>query len=385
MKYRDFDGLDISEVGMGCYALSGAYGSVDESHFRKVLKHAYELGINFFDTAQTYGKRAEQILGDVIQPFREEVHVSTKVGIKEGVKPNLSYEYVTSACEESLEHLQTNYIDFYFVHFADPSTPVEETITALEDLQDDGEILHYGVSHLSKQQLREYLSVGNISIGLLELSPVTRAAREDILPLYRKHGVGAVAFSVTGRGLLTGKFEQGAFQQGDIRNIDPLFQHHRLESGLRIAEKLREIGNEYDKTAVQVAIQWVLSQPGILCALTGTSSRNHLEENVGGSGWDLTEQDRQNIEAFLRHEDEFLAEKEPETIKHILKDDLADQKGESVKDLIYAAEVSILHDMTTENAILPTFQQLMTLRKSGDLSSSKLQEIQAKLRHTILP
>jgi Predicted oxidoreductases (related to aryl-alcohol dehydrogenases) len=140
MKYRKHKDFTVSEVGIGCYALSGAYGAKDVKEFKQMLDHAHDLGVNFFDTADTYGN-AERILGETVKPYRDDVHIATKVGVKgegegEGrdVKPDLSGKYVKFACEQSLKRMQTDYINLYQVHFDDPDTSIEETVDALEIL-----------------------------------------------------------------------------------------------------------------------------------------------------------------------------------------------------------------------------------------------------------
>lgn len=303
MQYREHDGFRISEIGVGCYALSGVYGEKDIQTFRAMLRRAFEVGVNFFDTADAYGD-AEQVLGEVIKPYRDRVYLATKVGVKDGTKPDLSPAYVKLACEQSLQRLQTAYIDLYQVHLDDPETPVAETVGALEDLARQGKIRCYGVGHLPLGRVEAYIGAGNVFSVVLELSAAARDARQTLLPLCREHGVGAIAFSATGRGLLAGKYQPGhVFQAGDIRHIDPLFQRERFASGLRIAERLAEIGRRYGRTPVQAAIAWVLSQQGITCALTGPSTIAHLEENAAGSGWPFPPDALEQLEAFLRQED----------------------------------------------------------------------------------
>ncbi len=308
MKYRKHNDFNVSEVGVGFYALSGVYGVKDVEEFKRMLNRAYELGVNFFDTADIYGN-AEQILGEVVKPYRHDVYIATKVGMTGDVKPNLSGKYVKSACEKSLERLQTDYIDLYQVHFDDPNTPVEETVGALEELVSKGKIRHYGVGHLPVERIDTYCKFGNVFSVLMEFSAVARKSREKFLPLCEKYGVAAIGFSVTGRGLLTGKFQKGKkFEPGDIRNLDPLFQRESFQSGLRVAEKLAKLGRSYGKTPVQTAIAWVLSQPGIICALTGPSTVAHLEENVRGSGWFLSSEDLEELEIFFKQEEAWLRE-----------------------------------------------------------------------------
>ncbi len=385
LNYDKYEGKELSEIGMGCYALGGAYGSVNSKRYKEVLERAYDLGVNLFDTADTYGPKAEEILGETVSPFREEINISTKVGVKEGYEADLSYDSVVSACEESLERLDTSYIDFYFVHFDDPDTPVEETVGALEDLKTDGKIDNYGLSHLPIERVKEYVEKGDITISMLELSAVARDSKRELLPFYKKKDIGAFAFSVTGRGILTGRFdEKPEFEPGDIRNMDPLFKYTRFESALRIADKMEDVGGKYDKSSVQVAINWVINQDGIINALTGPSSVEHLEENVGGSGWYLYEEDLEELNSFIDDEEERLEKIEPKLVKKILTGELSEDTETAFNDLVYAMETSITRDMVNEGKIMPIFQKLMSQRKSEKgLTRKGLKSFQKEIKNTI--
>jgi len=385
LRYNRFQGKEISEVGMGCYALSGAYGPVDRKVYKKVLEHAAQQGINFFDTADTYGPKAEQILGEVVSPIREEVILQTKVGIKEGSKPDLSYDAVMSACEDSLERLDTSYIDYYLVHFADPETSVEETVGAMKDLKTDGKIDGYGVSHIGLDEIRKYSKAGNISIAMMEFNAVSRKAKEELLPFCIKKDIGAVAFSVTGRGILTGKYSTGTHpEKAGIKSIDPLFKHAKLQSALRIVDRLKEIGRKYDKTPVQTAIRWVLSQEDIICALTGPSSKDHLDENLGGSGWEFYEEDLKELEEYLEEEEKWLNQKEPQVIRTLLTSSLNQDLQKAYSDMIYVIETSVQHSLTDEKEIMPTFQKLWSMKSSEDgITKEKIQKIQEELRNIL--
>ncbi|MFP4001116.1 MAG: aldo/keto reductase [Thermoplasmata archaeon] len=383
MEYNNFKDLDISEIGMGCYALSGSYGSVDIENYGSVLNKANKLGVNLFDTAATYGEEAEKILGEVIEPMREDVVVSTKIGVDDEGKPSLSFNEVKEQCENSLNRLRTEYIDIYLVHFDDPNTPVEETVDALEDLKREDKIKHYGVSHLPAERVKEYLEKGNVSFCLMELSPVARKAREELLPLCKEHGAKAIAFSVTGRGILSGEIDENTkFEEGDIREMDPLFKKERFKSALRITREFKDIGEKYDKTPIQVAINWTLSQEGVISALTGPSSLEHLKENVDGSGWELENADLEKIESIIKREDEILEEREPQILKKILEKPLHKDTSRAYSDLIYVMEVAIERNMTEEKDILPIYRKLLTERKEG-LTPDKLEKIQDELRGVI--
>lgn len=385
MRYREDKDLEVSEIGMGCYALGGSYGSVDKKEYKSVLKSAYEHGINLFDTAATYGEEAEKILGDVIRPNREEVVVSTKIGAGEDGDPSLAYSDVKNQCENSLDRLDIDRIDIYLVHFDDPETPIEETVEALDDLKDEEKLKHYGVSHLPVERIKEYFKKGDVSFCLLELSPVARQGRNELLPLCENNDAKAIAFSVTGRGILTGNIDEDTeFEPNDIRRMDPLFKKERLRSALRITEELNEIGEEYDKSSVQVAINWVLSQRNVISALTGTSSQRHLLENIGASGWELKKKDEERIDNLLDREEEILDEKEPEILKEILEEQLAKNQSKNFGDLVYVMEVAIERGIAKQKEILPHYRELLASRKKGALEYDRLEDIRKELKDLML-
>ncbi len=375
----------VSEIGVGCYALSKAYGPVDVKQFKNMLRHAYELGVNFFDTAEGYGN-AEKVLGETMKPFRDDVLIATKVGIRDGIKPNLSQDYIWEACNRSLQNLQTDYIDLYQVHFDDPKTPVKETLYALQSLVEKGKIRHYGVGHLPKERVLQYCQLGNPFSILMELSAVARKSCESLLPLCSQYNVAAIGFSTTGRGILTGKIgPETKFQPKDIRNLDPLFQRARLQSALVIVEKLRELGKKYNKSPVQVALAWVLAQPNVLCALTGSSKIKHLEENIGGSGWTISKDDLRVLDQFFENEDQVLFEEERTLVNQLVTEPLPSSPIQAFKELIYVLETCDYQDILSEQQILQIFQELWPLRNTLDESShSKMIEIQKRLKALII-
>ena len=380
MIYRTHKKLTLSEIGFGCYSLSGAYGSIDLDSYQRTIHRAYQLGVNFFDTAEGYGD-AEQLLGETVKSFRNKIHLATKVGIREGFKPNLSQEYIQTACENSLIALQTDYIDLYQIHFDDPGTPVDETVNALELLVRQGKIRYYGLGHLPLPRVEAYLKIGDPFSMLTELNTITRTALDEIVPACQAHDIGVMAFSVTGRGLLTGKIDvETTFEANDIRNIDPLFQRERLRSGLRVAKKLSDIGKKYGKTSTQVAIAWVLAQPGVICALTGPSTIPHLEENIGGSGWQLAPEDYQSLEIFLLEEESNLKTAQLATIRQILSFEITDEPQKRFTDLVYALETAVTLNLVSEDKITPIFIDLFGLKNNLDPQSIiELEKIRERL------
>jgi aryl-alcohol dehydrogenase-like predicted oxidoreductase len=385
MDFRQHKDFIISEVGFGCYGLSGVYGK-EPQDYEHTIQKAYELGINFFDTAEAYGG-AEEILGEVVQPFRGEIYIATKVGVREGMKPDLSPVYVKEACEQSLKRLNVDYIDLYQIHFDDPETPVEDTLGALESLVEKGLVRHYGVGHISADRVNEYNEKGSLFSILMELSAVARHSLHELLPLCRKNNLAAIAFSVTGRGILTGKIgESTAFSQGDIRRLDPLFKRERFESALKTLELFKSLGAKYGKSPVQVAIAWVLNQPGVVCALTGPSSLEHLEENIGGSGWHLEEPDLKVLEHFFIEEDTRLASEQKVSIRSLLTGPSPADPNMAFQDLVYVCETAILIGMASEAEVIPIFRDLFALRDTLESEEVRLnlKDFQRKLKAVIL-
>jgi len=385
MEYREHRGLTLSAIGVGGYALAGAYGPVDRGEFLILLRRAHDLGVTFFDTAGNYGD-AEAVLGEAVRPFRNEVILATKVGSPEGAPPRLDREAVEAACRRSLQRLGTDRIDLLQVHFDDPGTPVEETVAALEGLRTAGLISHYGVGHLPAPRVARYLEVGQPFSILMELSAAARESRRALLPLCGGAGPAAIAFSVTGRGLLTGTIGPNpAFEEGDIRNFDPLFQRARLASGRRIAEHLGSLARALGRTPAQVAIAWVLAQPGVACALTGPRRLAHLEENLGGSGWRLPTEALADMETLFAREDATLAGEEAATVDAILAGPLPLDPTAAFRDLVYAIETAVSLGRATEDAIRPAFFDLFPLQERLEGAGPALESIRARLRDVIPP
>ncbi len=386
MQYRKQNDQLISSIGIGCYAISGVYGRKNPKKIKQVIRRAFDLGVNFFDTAEAYGD-GERVLGDAVKPFRDEVFISTKVGIKQGTKANLSAKNIQESCENSLTQLNTEVIDLYQVHFDDPDTPVEETIAALEALKTNGKIRYYGVGHLPQSRMQQYLEHGKLFSMMMELSAVADDNRTNLLPLCENYQVGAIAFSVTGRGILTGAINrQTVFEEGDIRRIDPLFQRERFASALRVAKKLTSIGERYGRSAAQISIAWVLAQPRILCALCGPSTIPHLEENLASADWVFPEDERINFERWLGEEKNTLLHAQSCTVENILAHPLHPDSAQAFTDLVYVVETSINAGWVDEKQVLPIFQHLFAFRPNLDQEiNDQFLPIQKKLSEMILP
>lgn len=371
----------LSRIGIGGYALSGAYGHKDPGEFTRVVQRAYDLGVTFFDVADTYGQ-AESILGQAVAPFRDQVWLATKVGWGGEGQPDCSPAHLRSACEQSLRNLRTETIDLYQIHFDDPLTPVEDTVQALEELKSCGKIRFYGVGHLPPEKLQSYFELGRVFSALVELSAVARSARQRTLPLCRAHQVSVIAFSPTGRGLLTGAIRPGhRFEVGDIRQADPLFQRERFASGVRLAAELKSLGARYGKTPAQMAIAWVLAQPGVVCALSGPSTLSHLEENLGAAGWAIPVDALDALEAFFLKEDARLRTEQAHSLRGILETPL--QPASALIDLVYVFETLIEGWQVPEDDLMPMFYELWAVREEPiEAALEKMCSIQDQLRRS---
>jgi aryl-alcohol dehydrogenase-like predicted oxidoreductase len=293
---------------------------------------------------------------------------------------------VQQACEASLERLNMEVVDLYQIHFDDPETPILETIAALEELVKQGKIRKYGLCHLSLDSVKEYAESGDPFSVLMELSPVARTSLTTLLPVCEKHDMAGLAFSVTGRGILSGRFSPGyKFDPGDIRRIDPLFKRERFESAMHVRDQLGKLAEKYGATAVQMAIAWVLSQPQIACALTGTSSPDHLAENIAGSEIHISDEDLAALNRFLDDEDRRLASAQEVTVRQLLTDPLNNDPEAAFEDLVYVLETAIINGMVKESEVVIIFKELFGLRKNlDDEAKQRMLGIQMTLRDITL-
>lgn len=386
MNYRQHRGIRLSEVGLGCYGLGGAYGPVNVSSYRKVIQRAFDMGVNFFDTAAAYGN-AEQLLGEAISPFRDEVIVATKIDVGSDGQSNLTAQSIRQSCEKSLKALDTDYIDLLQIHYDDPHAGIEEVLGTMEALVMAGKIRWYGIGHLPFSKISTYCKAGNLFSVMIELSAVAREARDYILPKCRDNNIAALAFSVTGRGVLSGSYRPGyRFPDDDIRRIDPLFQRERWRGALRVRDKLARVGLRYSKTAIQMGIAWVLAQSGVSVALTGPSSILHLAENLAISGWKFPREELEALESFFRLEDARLRQEQHAGIRSLLLGPLTDDRKQAFRDLVYILETTLLLHLIDEQTVMPLYKDLIQSRTIPEEQAlHKMTEIHDYLREIITP
>lgn len=298
MEYRQLGAsdLNISVIGYGCWAMGKTFWGddvVDEDSIAAVRK-ALGLGITFFDTAQIYGfGHSESVLGEALQGHpRDKVIIATKTGLQwdeeENIDRNSTREFVLSSIEGSLERLQTDYIDLFQVHWPDENVPIAATAAAMKQLYDAGKIRAVGVSNYSVEQMQEFMAVCPLHSLQPSYSMIRRNIEADALPFCREHKIGVLCYSPMARGLLTGKYDETAtFPETDGRSKDGLWQGERLKKNIAAVREMTKLAEPHGKTMAQLAMAWVLSQPGITCALSGTKRPHQIEETAAAAGWRL--------------------------------------------------------------------------------------------------
>jgi aryl-alcohol dehydrogenase-like predicted oxidoreductase len=307
MKQRSLgkQGLEVSAIGLGCMGMSEFYGTSDEGEAIATIHRSIDLGCTFLDTADMYGPFSnERLIGRAIADRRQRVVLATKFGNErkadgEWIGINGSPEYVHSACDASLDRLGVEHIDLYYQHRVDKNVPIEDTVGAMKELVDAGKVRYLGLSEASARTLRRAHDVHPISALQSEYSMFSRDPEDEVLPALRELGIGLVAYSPLGRGLLSGRIKSSAdLSEGDVRGQRfPRFEEANLTRNLALVDKVREIAEEKGATPGQLAIAWVLHQGDDIVPIPGTKRRKYLEENLGAASIALTGDDLSRLEA----------------------------------------------------------------------------------------
>ena len=280
--------LQVSALGLGCMGMSEFYGPRDDQQALQVLDRAIELGVNFLDTADTYGPHHnEELLGRFLATRKPAVKIATKFGIVRNAGEyrrsiDNSPDYARRSCEASLHRLGIEQIDLFYVHRIDAARPIEETMEGLAQLVREGKIARIGLCEVSAATLRRAHAVHPVAAVQTEYSLWTRDVETEVLPACRELGIGLVAYSPLGRGFLTGRFQQDAqFAEGDFRASLPRFQPDNISHNRALIDILAELAAQKGCTTAQIALAWLLNQGDDIVPIPGTRHISHLQDNAG--------------------------------------------------------------------------------------------------------
>lgn len=297
-------GLEVSAIGLGCMGLSFGYGpATEKAEGIKLIRAAFERGVTLFDTAEAYGQFNEELLGEAVEPFRDQVVLATKFGFKDGnSKAGLdsSAARIRLVAEQSLERLRTDRIDLFYQHRVDPAVPIEDVAGVVKDLVREGKVRHFGLSEAGVDSIRRAHAVLPVTALQSEYSLWWREPEEEIIPALEELGIGFVPFSPLGKGFLTGAIDQTTkFDSSDFRNVVPRFAPDAREANQALVAVLGEIAARKRVTRAQIAIAWLLARKPWIVPIPGTTKLHRLEENLGAASIQLTPGDVAEIEEAL--------------------------------------------------------------------------------------
>jgi aryl-alcohol dehydrogenase-like predicted oxidoreductase len=296
--------LEVSAIGFGCMGLSFGYGpAVDKQQGISVIRAAVERGVTFFDTAEIYGAYTnEELAGEALAPFRDQVVIATKFGFKidaAGKQAGLDSrpEHIKEVAEASLKRLKTDVIDLLYQHRVDPNVPIEDVAGAVKDLIQQGKVKHFGLSEAGVQVIRRAHAVQPVTALQSEYSLFWREPEEKILPTLEELGIGFVPFSPLGKGFLTGAIKADTpFDKTDFRAIVPRFTAENRKANQALVDALSKFAEQKKSTPAQIAIAWILAQKPWMVPIPGTTKLHRLEENLGAANVTLTPADVRQIE-----------------------------------------------------------------------------------------
>jgi len=302
----------VSKLGLGCMGLTWAYGKTDPVESTRVLHKAFDLGINFLDTAEIYGPyNNEELIGQVIKTFsrekREKLVLATKFGFditqdNQIIGLNSNPSHIRKSLEGSLKRLQTDYIDLYYQHRVDPSVPIEDVMHTLAALVKEGKIKYIGLSEAGPTTIRRAHEIHPISAVQSEYSIWERGVEEKVLPVLKELGIGFVPYSPLGRGFLSGKI-QGIHQLDDTdwrRENYPRLLKENIAHNLELIKKLNEISTQYHVTPAQIALMWIWKQDTHFIPIPGTKHIQYLEENVKAASLSIPDSEWEVLNQYIK-------------------------------------------------------------------------------------
>jgi aryl-alcohol dehydrogenase-like predicted oxidoreductase len=307
MKKRKLgkNNLEVSAIGLGCMGMSFGYGPAgDKQEMISLIRSAVEHGVTFFDTAEVYGPFTnEELVGEALAPFREQVVISTKFGFK--LEPNTGKqagldsrpEHIKEVAEASLKRLKTDVIDLFYQHRVDPNVPIEDVAGAVKELIKEGKVRHFGLSEAGVQTIRRAHNVQPVTALQSEYSLWWREPEAEVIATLQELGIGFVPFSPLGKGFLTGKIsEDTKFDKSDFRNIVPRFSPENRKANQAMVDLLGRFAQQKKATPAQIALAWLLTQKPWIVPIPGTTKLHRLEENIGAANVELSTDDLRELE-----------------------------------------------------------------------------------------
>src|ERR1700676_4611422 len=297
--------LEVSAIGLGCMGLSFGLGpAVEKQAGISLIRAAVERGVTFFDTAEVYGAFTnEELVGEALAPFREQVVIATKFGFKidqnTGKQAGLDSrpEHIKEVAEASLKRLKTDTIDLFYQHRVDPDVPIEDVAGAVKDLIHQGKVKHFGLSEAGVQTIRRAHAVQPVTALQSEYSLWFREPEAEVIPTLEELGIGFVPFSPLGKGFLTGKIDENTkFDKSDFRNIVPRFSPENRKANQAMVDLLGKFAQEKKVTPAQIALAWLLAQKPWIVPIPGTTKLHRLEENIGAVDIKLSPEDLRELE-----------------------------------------------------------------------------------------
>jgi aryl-alcohol dehydrogenase-like predicted oxidoreductase len=302
MKTRTLgNGLQVSALGLGCMSMTSAYGpAADKQDMIKLIRTAHDRGVTLFDTAEAYGPFSnEALLGEALQPIRDQVVIATKFGFdidlitgERSGGTNSRPEHIRAVAEASLKRLRTDRIDLFYQHRVDPAVPIEDVAGTIKDLIAEGKVKHFGLSEAGVETIRRAHAVQSVTAVQSEYSLFWRGPELELLAVLEELGIGFVPFSPLGAGFLTGKIDENTqFEASDFRNAVPRFSVDARKANLALVEVVKAVAQRKNATPAQVALAWLMAQKPWIVPIPGTTKPHRLEENLGAIELDLTRED----------------------------------------------------------------------------------------------
>lgn len=295
--------LEVSAIGLGCMGMSFGYGpAVEKQQGISIIRAAVERGVTFFDTAEVYGPFAnEELVGEALAPFRDQVAIATKFGFKieDGKQAGLDSrpEHIKRVADASLQRLKTDRIDLFYQHRVDPEVPIEDVAGAVKDLIQAGKVKHFGLSEAGAATIRRAHKVQPVAALQSEYSMWWREPEQEIIPTLEELGIGFVPFSPLGKGFLTGAISKDTqFDKSDFRNIVPRFSPENRDANQAVVDLIGTFASQKNATPAQIALAWILAQKPWMVPIPGTTKLHRLEENLGAVDVTLTADDLRQLD-----------------------------------------------------------------------------------------